>query len=446
MSWPTRQIGELFDLENGFAFKSADFLAAGVPVIKIKNVKAGHFSEHDFDYVSPDFRESRPSKLARVNDLLISMSGNRHDGSRETWVGKVAHFNKDGDYFLNQRVGALRLKSDLDENTRFFGYLMSSMPYQELFISIATSSGGQANLSPKQIFAAEVAVPPKKEQDAIASVLGALDDKIELNRRMNETLEETARALFRDWFVDFGPTRRQAEGATDPTAIMGHAFPPGKAAELAPLFPAGLGDDGLPEGWGEQPFEAFVDIVGGGTPKTKVAEYWGGDIPWFSVVDAPAHGAVYVHSTEKSITTAGLENSSARMVPEGTTIISARGTVGKIGMASRDMTFNQSCYALRPKEPVGERFVFLATGQLVERLQAMAHGSVFSTITRNTFSSLSFAGAEERCYSAFEGITAPLFAKIKANGQENQTLAEMRDLLLPKLMSGDIRLKDAEKK
>lgn len=318
------------------------------------------------------------------------------------------------------------------------------------------------------VYSSEFMRPPIVEQQSIATCLGSLDDKIELNRRMNETLEEIARVLFRDWFVDFGPTRRQAEGATDPAAIMGHAFPAGdmpaevgtgsapenshdisttkplNAATLAPLFPAKLGDDGLPEGWVEQPFEAFVEIVGGGTPKTKIAEYWGGDIPWFSVVDAPNQGAVYVHATEKSITQAGLENSSARMVPEGTTIISARGTVGKIGMAPRDMTFNQSCYALRPKKPVGERFVFLATGQLVERLQAMAHGSVFSTITRNTFSSLSFAGADELCYSAFEDVTAPLFAKIKVNGQENQTLAEMRDLLLPKLMSGEIRLNEVE--
>jgi type I restriction enzyme S subunit len=253
-----------------------------------------------------------------------------------------------------------------------------------------------------------------------------------------------ARALFRDWFVDFGPTRRQIEGATDPAAIMGQAFPTEKAVTYAPLFPTKLSDDGLPEGWEEQPYEAFVEIIGGGTPKTKNADYWGGKIPWFSVVDAPSNGGVYILSTEKHITQAGLDNSSARMVPEGTTIISARGTVGKIGMAPHDMTFNQSCYALRPRDPVGERFVYLATERLVERLQAMAHGSVFSTITRTTFASLNFAGATDCCFEAFEDVTEPLFAKIKANGEENQTLASLRDLLLPKLMSGEIRLKDAE--
>ena len=108
------------------------------------------------------------------------------------------------------------------------------------------------------------------------------------------------------------------------------------------------------------------------------------------------------------------------------------------------MAFNQSCYALRPAVGVGERFVFLATERLVERLQAMAHGSVFSTITRSTFASLNFAWPSLNCFEAFEQFSSPLFAKIKANGEENITLAQMRDLLLPRLMSGEIRLSTSE--
>jgi type I restriction enzyme S subunit len=347
------------------------------------------------------------------------------------------------DATFNGFTKRLRPKDDDFILPEYAAYYFSS-PRFRLSVNAMSTMSTRASLNNDMLSRLEIVVPEMDEQKRIADVLKPLDDKIELNRRMNETLEEMARALFRDWFVDFGPTRRQMEGATDPAAIMGHAFPADKAATLARLFPAKLGDDGLPEGWEERPFEAMVEIVGGGTPKTKIAEYWNGDIPWFSVVDAPEKGSVYVHSTEKCITHAGLENSSARLVPEGTTIISARGTVGKIGMAPRDMTFNQSCYALRPKYPVGERFVFLAAGQMVERLQTMAHGSVFSTITRNTFSNLSFSGASKDCHSDFEDTTQPLFAKMKLNGQEIQTLTQLRDLLLPKLMSGEIRLKDAE--
>ena len=125
-----------------------------------------------------------------------------------------------------------------------------------------------------------VRVPTPSDQKQIAEILGTLDDKIELNRRMNETLEEMARALFRDWFIDFGPTRRQMDGATDPAAIMGHAFPDDKAAALAPLFPARLGEDGLPEGWGEKPVSNYGKLKGGKQlPKTEFV--YDGEFPVF---------------------------------------------------------------------------------------------------------------------------------------------------------------------
>lgn len=179
--WQEIVAGDVFDLEGGYAFKSEDFISVGVPVIKIKNVKANFFSEHEFSYVADKFLSERPNKLARANDLLISMSGNRHDGTPETWVGKVALYKKTGPHFINQRVGALRVKESVDYDPRFASYVLSSWPYQEHFIAIATSSGGQANLSPHQILGVSIPQPPRNEQKAIAEVLGALDDKIELN-------------------------------------------------------------------------------------------------------------------------------------------------------------------------------------------------------------------------------------------------------------------------
>lgn len=232
--WKKTTVGECFLLEPGFAFKSADFRDNGVPVIKIKNVKAGFFSEHDFDYVDPSFVEQRPAKVARFDDLLISMSGNRHDGSPETWVGKVAPYRSHAIYLINQRVGALRAKDKGVIHPRYAGFLLSSWPFQQNFIAVATSSGGQANLSPNQILSVEISLPPIEEQSQIASLLGLLDDKIELNRRMNETLERQAQAIFRDWFVDFGPVRRAQAGASQAAdrqraeAVIGwwHRCPP----------------------------------------------------------------------------------------------------------------------------------------------------------------------------------------------------------------------------
>lgn len=126
VDWHTATIGDIFDLVPGFAFKSRDFKQSGVPVIKIKNVKAGYFSPHDLSFVDEEFVAKRHEKVARFDDLLISMSGNRHDGSPETWVGKVAPFRKNDCFLINQRVGALRLKSGVKADARYFGFLLSS--------------------------------------------------------------------------------------------------------------------------------------------------------------------------------------------------------------------------------------------------------------------------------------------------------------------------------
>ena len=278
-------------------------------------------------------------------------------------------------------------------------------------------------------------IPEISEQKRIAELLGSLDDKIELNRRMAETLEGMARAIFKSWFVDFDPIRAKAEGR-----------PTGLPDDLAALFPDGFGEDGLPVGWHERPLTEFLSIIGGGTPKTSVPEYWNGAIPWFSVTDTPPAGSVFVIKTEKNITEKGMHESSARLVPKGTTIISARGTVGNLAVAGQDMTFNQSCYALRGNGAVGDGFTYLAAQHMVGQLQSKAHGSVFSTVTRQTFESVTLPKPDDGLLHEFEVATTPLFDRILVSVREVQTLAALRDTLLPKLISGELRIGDAEQR
>ena len=164
----------------------------------------------------------------------------------------MCRFNEDAPYLINQRVGALRLKKHRPADLRFFGFLLSGLPYQERFIAIATGSGGQANLSPSQILGAPVRYPDVMNQRRIGELLGTLDDKIELNRGMNETLEAMARAIFKDWFVDFGPTRAKVEGRA-----------PYLAPELWDLFPATLDDEDKPFGWKSKPLDEIAEFLNG---------------------------------------------------------------------------------------------------------------------------------------------------------------------------------------
>jgi len=293
------------------------------------------------------------------------------------------------------------------------------------------------NLNTSIMQAIPFLIPPSLEQKAIAHILGTLDDKIELNRRMNQTLEEMARALFRSWFVDFDPVRAKAEGRET-----------GLPEEIAALFPDEFEDSELgeiPKGWKVTPLSNQLNIIGGGTPKTSVAEYWNGNIPWFSVTDTPAGSDVFVIATERTITEAGLLNSSARLVSKGTTIISARGTVGNLAITGCDMAFNQSCYGLKGIDNTGYYYVYLLALLMVERLKNMAHGSVFSTITRQTFEAIV---RPLPCYTtlrAFEQMVSPLFGAILSNVEQSRTFASIRDTLLPKLISGELRIEDAER-
>lgn len=403
----------------------------GIPLITAKVVKSGRIETPNEFIAKEDYGTWMTRGYPQIGDVVLTT---------EAPLGEVAQI-KSLPVALAQRIVTLRGKRDLLDS-RYLLYLMQS---QEMQAKLVGRSSGTTVMGIKQseLRKIEVSLPPLSEQRAIAHVLGTLDDKIELNRKQNETLETMARTLFKAWFVDFEPVRAKMEGRWQSGQSLS-----GLPAHLYDLIPDRLIESELgqiPEGWMVGSFSDVVKIIGGGTPKTSVSEYWGGDIPWFSVVDTPASSDIFVVQTEKSITQAGLNESSARLIKKGTTIISARGTVGNLAIAGCDMTFNQSCYALRDKNDSGSYFVFLSAQRMVEQLQAMAHGSVFSTITRQTFEAVRSVLPPENLRQQFERSTTGLFDAILCNVNESRSHAQLRDALLPKLISGELRIADADR-
>jgi restriction endonuclease S subunit len=335
------------------------------------------------------------------------------------------------DYWPHNTV--LYVTDFLGNDERFTYYLLRHLNLRRF-----DSGSAQASLNRNYIYPTVIRVPDPNEQRAIAHILGTLDDKIELNRQMNETLEAIARALFKSWFVAFEPVRAKAEG-------RGSGLP----QPIADLFPDSFqdGEQGeIPKGWETQAFADTVEMIGGGTPKTSVADFWNGDIPWFSVVDAPTPSDVWVVDTEKRITHEGLVNSSTRLLPLGTTIISARGTVGRIALAGVEMAMNQSCYGLRSKTGNYGSFTYFATRELVTTLQQRAHGSVFDTITRDTLAGVSVVMPSAPVIEAFETMVHPALERIRIAVHCSRTLSTLRDTLLPKLISGEMRVRHIQHK
>ena len=237
------------------------------------------------------------------------------------------------------------------------------------------------------------------EQTAIASVLSSLDDKIDLLHRQNATLEKMAETLFRQWFVE------EAK-----------------------------------EDWKEVSLFKAIELVGGGTPKTSLSKYWDGNVKWLSGGDIANNHKNFVVSSEKSITELGLKNSSAKLLPKFSTVISARGTVGKYCMLSEPMAYSQSNYGILPKYKNCFFFTYLLVAYSVDELQSAAYGSVFDTITTNTFKGITITLPKETHIIWFEETVKPYFFKILANRTQIRTLTALRDTLLPKLMSGEVRV------
>lgn len=401
-----------------------------VALIRSQNIYNNGFHRDGLVYLT----EQHASELANIqveeNDVLLNITGDS--------VARACQVTSDIlPARVNQHIAIIRTDSSVLW-PRYLRYYLVSPSMQAEMLGLAGVGATRNALTKGMIESFEIPAPVDvDEQRAIAHILGTLDDKIELNHRMSEALEAIARAMFKCWFVDFDPVRAKASGEPPESICRRLRLTP----DLLALFPDRFVDSELgeiPEGWEVKPFSETVQIIGGGTPKTSVSEYWGGDIPWFSVVDAPAESDVFVIDTEKKITQTGLDDSSARILSAGTTIISARGTVGKVALVGVPMAMNQSCYGLRGLDG-GSFFTYYATRELVSTLKQHSHGAVFDTITRNTFAGVSVVTFQP-VVTAFETVVTPLMEKIKANSVQGRTLAELRDTLLPKLLSGELRV------
>ncbi len=279
-------------------------------------------------------------------------------------------------------------------------------------------------------------LPPLAEQKAIAAVLGALDDKIELNRRMNATLEAMARAVFQSWFVDFDPVRAKLDGRQ----------PGGLDPATATLFPNSFQNSPLghiPKGWETGSILRQANLLSGGTPKTDVPAYWNGDVPWASAKDVSQCGEAFLVSTERTITKLGVDESSTKIIPPNATVIVARGaTTGRLTMFGHAMAMNQTCYGLRSK--VGAPFALYCNARhFIERLVQGGHGSIFDTITTSTFEATDVLLPPKEFLLAFDKQVTPLFQQVHANLHQSRTLATVRDTLLPKLLSGELSVTTA---
>ncbi len=434
-NWDWEPLGEVCrrgggDIQTGpfgSQLHASDYVAVGVPSIMPQNISQDRVDAEGIARISPSDAERLSRYLVKPGDIVYSRRG---DVERRALITERENGWLCGTGCLRVRFG------DGVVDPVYASYFLSH-PASREWVGRHAVGATMPNLNTSILGALPFLLPPSDEQRAIAGVLGALDDKIEQNRRTARALERLARAIFRAWFVDFEPVKAKAAGAT--------AFPsmPQPVFDALPTRFVDSPIGPVPEGWEVKPISQVCTLISGGTPKRSEPTYWSGDIPWYSVKDAPADGEIWVNHTSERITESGVANSAARVVPKGCTIISARGTVGKLAMAGVPMAFNQSCYGLLPIDGQSSGYLHLLMQTVVADLQQRTHGSVFDTITRATFDGLLVASPRNDFLPAFEAVVSPLFELLLASRHESSKLAEMRDYLLPRLLSGQVRVEVA---
>ncbi|MGC9450033.1 MAG: restriction endonuclease subunit S [Oceanipulchritudo sp.] len=411
----------------GSQLHASDYVEVGVPSIMPVNIGDNRVVHQGIACITEADAQRLQKYRVKTGDIIYSRRGD---------VERRALIRKAEDGWLCG-TGCLRVRFGKDVVDPEFASFQLGHPEVRNWIVRHAVGATMPNLNTQIMASVPFVLPPLPEQKAIAHILGTLDDKIELNRRMNETLEAMARALFKSWFVDFDPVRAKMDGRQ----------PAGMDAETARLFPDRFVESELgpiPEGWGVAPLSKLIEILSGGTPKTSVDEYWNGNIPWYSVKDAPTEADVWVIQTEKSVTQIGIDNSAAKVLPENTTIISARGTVGKLALVGVPMAMNQSCYGIRGISGVDTFYIYFLLKEANGELQQRTHGTVFDTITRQTFDTLNAIISPEKITEMFGSQAGNLLSRIKLNLIESRTLSALRDALLPKLLSGELSVGEAE--
>ncbi|WP_294275324.1 restriction endonuclease subunit S [uncultured Sphingomonas sp.] len=438
--WLDAQLSDLIDIKHGFAFKGEFFTnePTGDVLVTPGNFAIGG----GFQLNKPKFYNGPVPKEYVLNpgDVIVTMTDLSKQADTLGFSAVVPAIKPR--LLHNQRIGRVIAK-DASANLGFIAWLMRTRPYRHEIVGGATGSTVK-HTSPGRILAHRFKLPSPTEQQDIVDVLQPLEDKIELNRRMSETLEGMAQAIFRDWFVDFGPTRRKAAGEADPVAIMGGLTPdPARAAQLAALFPAALGGDGLPVGWSKEPLLNQAHWINGAAYKNMHFVPKGMGLPIVKIVELKAGVS---NKTKFTNTDLGQKY----RINDGELLFSWSGnpdtSIDAFIWTGGEAWLNQHIFAVRENGKMDLPTLHTMLKWLMPQFAELARNKQttgLGHVTKDDMKRLLVTEPPKPIAAAFSSFIGAIFERIVATLYENRTLAETRDYLLPRLMSGAVRVAPA---
>lgn len=380
MGYSQIKVGDTCELVNGCAYKSKDFTESGVPVIKIANVKPGKIVKDKIQYVPEQLANEHKKQLVQYGDILLTMTGNRINGTPDSWVGKAAIFKENNKYTLNQRVCALRADSSIIE-PYFLGYVLSSWESQLYFIKRSTSSGGQANISPDTIKNYCIPYPARDIQKKIVRILSALDQKIELNNRLISSLYSLGDAFY----------EKIQSGNSKTVTLKDVSINYDK--KRIPL-------------------------------SSRQREERRGEFPYYGATSILDYVDDYLFDGEYIL-----------LGEDGTVMTDKGGAVLQYIWGKNWV--NNHAHVLQGSEVSTEYLLFALRSVNVS---ALVTGAVQPKINQENMNKIKLSIGSENKMAKVEESIKTIAAQIRNLTDENKSLLSMRDTLLPKLMSGEINL------
>lgn len=434
--WPKVPLDGVVRFQEGPGILAKDFRPDGVPLVRLAGLGGYEVTLEKCNFLDPSLVEKKWQHFRlRRGDILISTSASF---GRPAVVGDLA----DGSIFYTGLIRFRSASEELDE-----GYLKAFLGSRSFMLQAEAQASGSviSHFGPSHLRRMFIPLPPLEMQRLIAAIQAALDDKIELNRQMNETLEAMAQAIFHDWFVDFGPVRRKLAGATDPVEIMGGVTADqDRAIELAALFPDRFDND-IPCGWTSEPVLDQADWVNGAAYKKMHFVEQGEGLPVIKIAELKAG----VTSTTGFTST---DLGARYRIDDGELLFSWSGnpdtSIDTFIWAGGPAWLNQHIFAVRSNGSRSRAFLFAMLKYLNPTFAELARDKQttgLGHVTKEDLKRLQVVIPPPSVGAEFDALALPIVSRLQAALLESRTLAETRDYLLPRLMSGEVRVGEAAK-
>ncbi len=416
-TWERNRLGDLVETLKGFAFKSGWYSDAGRPIVKVSDFTDNSVDPSGLVCIPEEIASDHLKYELKVGDVVVQTVGSWPSNPASV-VGKCIRIPSTAvGALLNQNAVKLSPSKDLDAH--FLFYLLRCDDFKTYIIGTAQGAASQAAITLEAIRAYEFAAPPLPVQQRIAGILSAYDELIENSQRRIRLLEAMVRGLYREWFVHF-------------------RFPNHKKHQRVA---SALGD--IPQGWEVKTLSALCSrMESGGTPKRKCPEYWAdGSIDWFRTGEL---WDGFLFGSQEKITERAQRESNARIFEPGTILMAIYGspTVGRLGIVTRPSSCNQAALGLvADKKQISQTFLYFVLLLLREHFNGLAQGAAQQNISKEKVANAVALVPPPPLVAAFDRLAEPTFNEIHTLQRQIQALRETRDLLLPRLLSGQVELK-----